>query len=177
MKTIYENYLISDSGELFVKDHVIERKTTLKNKKEVVQLVKVNAKKLKPYVAKNGYKVHNIKGKVKYIHHMVYEAYIGPRKKGLTLNHRNGDKLNNNISNLEEVTYAQNNEHARMNGLNKVIISDYTIRKKVKAYKGGVLIGEYDSADQASKELNAHHVTCICKGKRKQSNGYTFSYA
>ena len=169
--------MVSENGEVFVTDHFVERKTTFRNGKEVVQLMKIKAKQLKPYKSKVGYLVVNIKGRVKYVHHMVYEAYIGPREKGMTLNHKDGNKLNNNISNLEQVTYAENNLHAREMGLNNVVISDYTIRKKVNAYKDGVLIKQYESAIEASKDLNAHHVTCICKGIRKQSNGYTFSYA
>lgn len=52
-----------------------------------------------------------------YIHHLVAESFIGPRPSGADINHRDGDKTNNVVSNLEYVTHAENIRHALTTGL------------------------------------------------------------
>lgn len=47
-----------------------------------------------------------------YVHHLVIDAFIGPRPPGMVINHKDGNKLNNAIANLEYVTPAQNAAHA-----------------------------------------------------------------
>ena len=50
------------------------------------------------------------------IHRAVAENFIGGDK-SLTINHKDCDKTNNYYENLEFVTQAENNFHARKNGL------------------------------------------------------------
>lgn len=55
----------------------------------------------------------------KYIHQIVAETFI-PKPdldKNYIVNHKDGDKLNNHIGNLEWVTYSENNQHAYDNSL------------------------------------------------------------
>lgn len=44
------------------------------------------------------------------VHRLVAEAYLG--KSDLTINHKNGDKRDNRVENLEYMTIAENNQHA-----------------------------------------------------------------
>ena len=55
----------------------------------------------------------------KAVHQVVAEAFFGVPEYRRTVNHKDGDKTNNRIENLEWVTYARNNAHARETGLNK----------------------------------------------------------
>lgn len=51
------------------------------------------------------------------LHRLVWLALRGPIPDGLVINHRNGDKLDNRLSNLELMTLAENNRHAIEHGL------------------------------------------------------------
>ena len=51
------------------------------------------------------------------IHNLVLEAFVGPCPPGHECNHKDGNKLNNCLYNLEWVTYSENQKHAYRNGL------------------------------------------------------------
>jgi hypothetical protein len=73
-------------------------------------------RELKQFVSKNGYfcvKLSNLKGsKTSYVHHLVLRAFIGERpvteQRG-EIRHLDGDKTNNNITNI---CYGTINENA-----------------------------------------------------------------
>lgn len=50
-------------------------------------------------------------------HRFVWEAVYGPIPNGMQINHKNGIKHDNRISNLELVTASENMKHAYANGL------------------------------------------------------------
>ena len=58
-------------------------------------------------------------GRKKYIHLMVSAAFIGPRPEGKQVNHIDGNKLNNDVNNLEYVTASENILHSYRLGLQK----------------------------------------------------------
>lgn len=51
------------------------------------------------------------------VHHLVCEAYIGPKPEGAVVNHKNGIKTDNRVENLEWVSSSANNRHAYRAGL------------------------------------------------------------
>lgn len=80
-----------------------------------------NAANKKQTVATVGYLVvglwHKNRGRVCYVHALVAEAFHGPIPKGWSVNHKNGNKLDNSVGNLEYVTLAENARHAWTTGL------------------------------------------------------------
>ena len=61
----------------------------------------------------------NGKRKTIKVHWLVTEAFLGKRPKNLETNHKDGNKRNNHINNLEYVTSSENNKHAYKTGLKK----------------------------------------------------------
>ena len=55
-----------------------------------------------------------------YVHRLVAETFIGKIKKGYNVNHKDGIKANNCVSNLEIVTLKENSLHAYKTGLSSI---------------------------------------------------------
>ena len=53
------------------------------------------------------------------IHRLIAETFINNKDNKKCVNHKNGNKLDNRASNLEWVTYSENNKHAFKKGLIK----------------------------------------------------------
>ena len=90
----YENYLIYDNGEVFNKN---------------------SNQFLKGSIGENGYRYYRLskegKKKMFYAHRLVAEYFINNPLDLPIVNHKDGNKLNNNIKNLEWVTYSENTKH------------------------------------------------------------------
>lgn len=165
------------------------------------RVVRIETEKLlQPAVAKNGYYIvslwSNNKGKTHYIHRLIAEAFIhNPNpKKFRTVNHIDGNKLNNEIPNLEWCTYSRNNQHAYDTGLKTV--SENVVRavrkRALKRNKGnnyrsitvvaydleGNHIGDFISAKEASEVLDVNRTTVhkILKNKVSNPKKYVFKY-
>lgn len=78
-------------------------------------------KLLKPYVNDNGYIVYTLskngKSKRKRIHRLMMKAFVGIDPDRPVVNHKDGNKLNNTLDNLEWATSSENNKHAFATGL------------------------------------------------------------
>lgn len=105
----FENYEISNLGRL---------KVNLKFRKYRDYQSKI----LNPSKDKDGYfrtcLTKDGKRFMKTIHRLVAESFIENKLNKPCVNHINGIKLDNNVSNLEWVTVKENNIHAIKNGLN-----------------------------------------------------------
>ena len=106
---------------------------------------KHKGKFLKQYKTKNGYLTvglsANRKRKTFLVHRIVAKAFIDNVNCYPEINHIDGDKTNNHVSNLEWVTSSYNQIHAIKNGLQKFtdkhrMTAIETCRKNGKANKG-----------------------------------------
>jgi len=74
---------------------------------------------LKPQPNAKGYLRVSIGKKLVFVHRLVAEKYIPNPENLPQVNHKDGNKLNNNVDNLEWVDNQQNRDHAVLTGLHK----------------------------------------------------------
>ena len=112
------------------------------------------------------------------VHRLVAEHFIDKPGDNYIVNHKDGNKLNNNVVNLEWVTYSENHQHALKNNLRKTG-GDLSFSKPIDQYDlSNNLIKTYGSTSEASKELNIPDYTiwrCL-NNIKKSHNGFIFRY-
>lgn len=114
-------------------------------------------------------------GKAKYftVHRLVAIHFIENPENKPQVNHIDGNKLNNNINNLEWNTAGENTYHAYKNNL----IKHYN--RKINQYDlDGNFIKTWDSAKDVEIKTNIHNsaICNCCKNKRKTAGGYIWKY-
>lgn len=76
----------------------------------------ISNKFLKQTLSKQaGYLVYG--SKLGFVHRLVAAHFIGNIPKGMIVNHKDGNKLNNHVDNLEIVSRSENQKHAYQHGL------------------------------------------------------------
>lgn len=78
---------------------------------------KVGGNTLRPKTKSNGYLEVNLyietqQSKMMYVHRLVIMAFVGEIPLGYEVNHKDGNKANNHLSNLEMVTPSENRIHS-----------------------------------------------------------------
>ena len=93
-------------------------------------------KRLKPFKIPKGYLIVRLRkdGKqyTKLIHRLVLEAFVGPCPDGHETNHKDGNKQNNQLENLEWVTSSDNYAHAYRTGLQRPHLGELHPNSKLK---------------------------------------------
>lgn len=140
---------------------------------------------LKPRTDKDGYLQVNLynnkKLKTFKIHRLVAKAFIPNPDNKPEVNHKDEDKTNNCLTNLEWMTRLENNNYGTHNERSsKSRINHQAISKSVIQYSlKGEFIRKWQSAMQIERDLgfSQSHISECCKGKRKSAYGYIWTYA
>ena len=166
----YENlYEISNTGKI----------------KSLLYKHRKTPKIMKPTINSSGYfKVElykNGKSKIFYIHRLVAESFIKNQNNYPCINHIDCDKTNNNVSNLEWVTYEQNTKHALKNGLftpaplkGKYGKENPNSKPLLQYDKGGNFIKLWHCRADVARFYNCHEssVNNCVSGRKKTCKGY-----
>ncbi len=129
---------------------------------------KTKCKLIKPIAGSHGYCTIRINGNNMLVHRLIMEAFRG--KSDLTVDHIDGNKLNNSLDNLEYVTLGENIKRAYYKGLRETALSSLSkpVRFNNKTYK---------SATELSKKLGRCESYVSQKIKRnKPINGFKVEF-
>lgn len=112
-------YQVSNLGKVRSKDRLVNRIvrgafSEYMKRGSIMTPNKIGSNYLRVELSKDS------KRKKYYIHRLVAQAFIPNPNNLPCVNHKDGNKLNNNVDNLEWCTYKDNNVHAKDTGLNKV---------------------------------------------------------
>lgn len=155
---------------------------------------------LKPYDNKGYLRIglsKNNKRKQYLLHVLVATHFISEKPfENAEVNHKDLNRKNNYINNLEWVTGEENVKHCieNMNGRKESLQKDMTTIGKLYCHLGieaskkpvqqidkhtGLIIAEYESAREASKKTNSNYknISQVCNGEKKTHNGYIWRFA
>lgn len=163
----YENlYQASNLGRIRSLDKYVNGR----NSKRLVK-----GRELSLFNDRYGYKIVNLyknkKIKLFKVHRLVAETFIPNPNNLPQVNHKDENKENNNVDNLEWITLIDNCNYGTRN---------QRISKKINQYDlNGNYIRTWDSIILIERELNIFHsrIIEVCKGQRKQIGGYKWKYA
>lgn len=165
------NYLDLEKANEYLKYYDITRDGKCLNKK--------TGHIKKTYISNSGYERVSLwlNGKCKKfsIHRLVAIKYIKNKNKYKYVNHKDGNKLNNNVNNLEWCSLSQNVKHAYKNNLIKPKTT-----KVIQYTKDMKKIKIWDSINEIEKHLKINHsnIVTVCKQNtnRKYAGGYIWRY-
>ncbi len=136
----FPNYFVSPYGKVL--------STRRATKKKPYRILKTYIRKGYPCVQLRGIRRQDID-----IHRLVYEAWKGEIPEGLQINHKDGDKLNNYIDNLEVVTRTQNMQHAHTTGLMNPPFGQNHHNSKLSEEQVKRIIQEYNEGNVTQQQL------------------------
>jgi hypothetical protein len=132
---------------------------------------------LNPQITKKGYcrvRLCNNSSKMYMIHRLVAQAFIPNTDNLPFINHKDENKKNNNVDNLEWCTNLYNIHYGT-----SIERMRKSLCKPIVQYSiNGEKINDFPSAKAASDFINGfpNSITACCKGKLKTSRGYVWKY-
>lgn len=138
----------------------------------------IKGKIIKPYEAPSGYYKLSLyshrKREMVYVHKTVAENWLPNPDNLPCINHKDENKKNNSVDNLEWCSYSYNNTY---NGKQK-ITAEKTSKAVYQYSLSGELIKEWKSTmdiQRSTGYLNGN-IGKACRGKYKQAYGFKWSY-
>lgn len=113
--------------------------------------------------------------RIKYLlHRLVAKTFLKENDKKTEVNHKDGNKKNNNVENLEWCTRIENIRHSINTGLTKTTKGRAILQKDMK----GNILKEHNSIRSAARSLGKEmgNIANCCRGFGKSAYGYKWEY-
>ena len=109
------------------------------------------------------------------VHRLVAEAFIPNPNNLETVNHKDEDKTNNEISNLEWMSMKDNINYGTHN---KRVAESLSNQVQMFDKKTGELLGTFPSTHEAKRVtgIAQQNISSCCNGKKKSAGGYVWRY-
>lgn len=129
----------------------------------------------------SGYRVTQVGGRPKFVHRLVAEAFLGapPTSQHCQVNHKDGAKANNCVTNLEYVTPSQNAIHSLSINPERENAGRLLAKPVLGRPVGTDVWVWYPSMAVAARQLEVHAsaISQCCRGAVRQAGGFEFKYA
>lgn len=144
--------------------------------------VRHNGRVLKPFYNSKRYRVIRLGRKACCtVHRLVAECFIPNPESLPQINHKDENKQNNVVSNLEWCTQEYNVNYGT--GKQRRVAAQRTFYKDgskydrpISQFKDGELVATFRSARDAARVTGCHHAYAVANGTRKSDKGYTFRW-
>ena len=169
----FPDYYITDTGDVYSRNYHhtgrIKKIKTYKNKWGYERIV------LSKYNKKTHFSIHRL----------VAIAFIPNPENKPQVNHKNGVKTDNKVSNLEWVSRKENIQHSYKTLHRKANMpwkdkfgALHPRSKIIQQIKNGKTIAEFYGANEAERKTGISHSNIIacCKGRLNYTGGYQWKY-
>jgi hypothetical protein len=167
----FPEYYVTDTGEVY--------------SRKMYNNPNGRIRKLKPYVDSTGYPrvvlSEHSKPKSIRVHYLVASAFLPKGKNDKCVNHKDGNKQNNNVSNLEWCSYSHNIKHSFEVLGRKISIllgKEHPKAKKIYQIKNGQVVAEYYGAGEAERYtgIKRANIQRVLSGYNKTAGGFVWKH-
>lgn len=169
---------LKDNPYYSINENGVVKRNAYTRVDKIGRTTQVKEKVLKQHIDKDGYfRVVIVSGREKPkcypVHRLVAETFIKNENEFPCVNHKDENKLNNNVDNLEWCTIAYNNNY----GNRQKRVSETQGRKIIAINDNETLI--FNSAHEAGRTLNrtSSNIISCANGNLKTAYGYIWRWA
>ena len=122
------------------------------------EIFNLHGVEIRGMIDKCGYREVSINGTMERIHRIIALCFLENNENKKCVNHIDGNKLNNNVSNLEWCTHSENTLHSFRNGIQKTISNKYCNKTPLTEQQKMQISEDYNS--YTKKELALKYNVC-----------------